>query len=277
MFNLAEGLPPPPALADAIDNICVLAASQGIRLLFDAEQQAVQAGIDDWTLTYMRKYNTPQKATVYGTYQAYLKSTPATLSSHLRAAREVGFTLGVKLVRGAYLGSDPRHRIHDTKAETDAAYDGIAEALLRRQWCTPITPTDENKTFPNVNLVLASHNAETVRKARAILASGVSGTEIAFAQLQGMADEVSCELVYRARNGGETASESSARLNEVAGIRNSRPQAYKYLVWGSTGECMKYLLRRAQENRDAVQRTRSGRDAMRTEVWRRMKALFGLE
>ncbi len=52
----------------------------------------------------MRKYNTPDKAIIYGTYQAYLKSTPATVSAHLRAAQEENFALGVKLVRGAYLG-----------------------------------------------------------------------------------------------------------------------------------------------------------------------------
>jgi proline dehydrogenase len=39
---------------------------------------------------------------------------------------------------------------------------------------------------------------------------------------------------------------------------------------------LKYLLRRAQENRDAVQRTREGRNAMFGELVRRMKGLFGV-
>ena len=251
-------------------------------MLFDAEQQAVQWGIDDWTLEYMRKYNRagpsggPNKAIIYGTYQAYLKSTPATLSSHLHAAQKEGFALGVKLVRGAYLGSDPRHLIHDTKADTDAAYDGLAEALLRRQWSGPLSsfaPSDDS--FPGVDMVLASHNAETVRKARGILDAGERGTEVAFAQLQGMADEVSCELLcaVKAKDGEQTAS-----IGEAAAEPSNefKPRAYKYLVWGSTGECMKYLLRRAHENRDAVQRTKSGRDAMRAEVWRRFRGAFGM-
>lgn len=236
----------------------------------------------------MRKYNkvtnTNNKAVIYGTYQAYLKATPAVLAGHLHAAREGGFALGVKLVRGAYLGSDPRHLIHDTKADTDACYNGIAEALLRREFTGPLGPFAKSEdgassnscssSFPDVSMVLASHNAETVQKARALLegrqgagqeAAGAGpgrrkggSTEIAFAQLQGMADEVSCEILA-AKGRGAFA-----------------PRVYKYLVWGSTGECMKYLLRRAQENRDAVQRTRSGRDAMRSEVWRRVKGAFGL-
>jgi hypothetical protein len=39
---------------------------------------------------------------------------------------------------------------------------------------------------------------------------------------------------------------------------------------------MKYLLRRAQENRDAVQRTKEGRDAMARELIRRCKSMVGL-
>lgn len=297
LYTLSQRLPPPAALADAIDEICGLAASRGVRLLFDAEQQAVQHGIDDWTLHYMRKYNKPStstssapstptktKAVIYGTYQAYLKATPSVLAAHLQAARDEGFTLGVKLVRGAYLGADPRELIHDTKEDTDACYNGIAEALLRRTWTGPLAQLaarskgEGEDAFPVVNMVLASHNAETVRKARAILAEGggssnSSGdgmkTEVAFAQLQGMADEVSCEILAAAKQNGDGA-------NGLATQGEFRPRAYKYLVWGSTGECMKYLLRRAQENRDAVQRTKSGRDAMRAEVWRRCKGVFGL-
>jgi proline dehydrogenase len=262
LHTLTHRLPPSDTLAAYIDEICALATQRGVRLLFDAEQHAVQAGIDDWTMTYMRKYNTTPggKAVVYGTYQAYLKSCAATLSTHLAAARAEGFTLGVKLVRGAYMGSDPREIFHGSKAETDATYDGIVEALVRREWRAPLVAGGAPaEGFPEVNLVVASHNADSVRKARAVLKEVGERTETAFAQLQGMADEVSCELV--AGGGGGKKGDAGA---------------YKYLVWGSTGECMKYLLRRAQENKDAVQRTRSGREAMKGELMRRVKALFGL-
>jgi hypothetical protein len=39
---------------------------------------------------------------------------------------------------------------------------------------------------------------------------------------------------------------------------------------------MKYLLRRAQENRDAVERTLEGRNAMAAELLRRLKKAVGL-
>src|SRR5690606_22297980 len=56
--SLVSRSPPPQQLADAFDELCTLAASRGVQLLIDAEQVALQGGIDDWGLTYMRKYNT---------------------------------------------------------------------------------------------------------------------------------------------------------------------------------------------------------------------------
>jgi proline dehydrogenase len=268
LYDLSRQTGPSKALAEAIDSICTLAASRGVRLLFDAEQHALQAGIDTWTLNYMRKYNVKGsgKAVVYGTYQAYLKATPSVLASHLAVARKEGFTLGVKLVRGAYLGSDPRHLIHDTKADTDAAYDGIAESLVRRSYGSILQPVDGESEFPSVNAVLAGHNHTSVRKVQALrtiqVQNGEEQTDLVYAQLQGMADEVSCELVQA----GLVAE----------GEKVDVPKAYKYLVWGTTGECMKYLLRRAQENKDAVQRTREGRNAMARELLRRCKKVVGL-
>lgn len=215
----------------------------------------LQDGIDDWTLEFAKKYNTSiHSATIYGTYQAYKKKTPAVLASHLAQAQKTNFALGVKLVRGAYLGSDPRECFHETKADTDVCYDGIAASVLTRQWNATVEGDGE---FPVAHLVLATHNAESVQKARAICDAGGAKSGIAFAQLQGMADEISCELV-------------EACLSPRTPTAPKLP-AYKYLVWGTTGECMKYLLRRAHENKDAVQRTRSGRDAMWAEVIRRVK------
>ncbi|KAK1998078.1 FAD-linked oxidoreductase [Colletotrichum falcatum] len=215
LYSLSERLPPSTAMAEAIDSICSLATECGIRLLLDAEQASLQPGIDDWTLGYMHKYNNDStgEALIHGTYHAYLKSTPHTLQQHLRTAQAEGFTLGVKSVRGAYLGSDPRHLIHDTKADTDACYDGIAESLLKKQWgqgphCIRATPRH--------------------------------------------ADELSCEVISAGGSGGSPQRPTEARAAEIC----------KYLAWGSTGECMKYLLRRAHENRDAVELVRRAKVAI---------------
>ncbi|KAH7122139.1 FAD-linked oxidoreductase-like protein [Dactylonectria estremocensis] len=261
--QLKARLPATTTLHKCIDDICQLAQQRGVRLLFDAEQDMLQDGIDDWTIEFARKYNGGvNDPVIYGTYQAYKKCAPAVLSNHLALAQKDGFSLGVKLVRGAYLGSDPRHLFHDTKEDTDKCYDKLAASVLTRQWSSSVMGEGE---YPPSSLMIASHNAESVRRARAICDAGAAKSPVSFAQLQGMADEVSCELV----EAGQAAREDKSRGAPAL-------PAYKYLVWGTTGECMKYLLRRAQENKDAVQRTRDSRDAMWSELVRRCKSVVGL-
>ena len=262
VHRLSQRQPPSDILAAATREICDLAKASNVRVLFDAEQQAIQPGIDAWTLHSQRLYNNeiPGKATVYGTYQAYLRSTPALLAKHLAIARKEGFTLGVKLVRGAYLNSDPRFLIWSTQEETDEAYDSIAEALIKRKYNQVLKSSEKPiEKFPNVSLVLASHNHQSVRKAMSIRKvqtdSGEKRIDMAYGQLMGMADEVSCELAL------------ACKRQEDGG---TGPKAFKYLVWGSVGECMKYLLRRAEENKDAVLRARASRTALKAELWRRM-------
>lgn len=213
--DLEKQSDPHPALRDAIDKILELGAQRGVKMCFDAEHAAVQDGIDKWTVDYMRKYNRSGKggAVLYGTYQAYLKACPDVVARHLAIAKKEGFTLGVKLVRGAYLGSDPRELIHDTKTQTDECYDGISEALVRRQYNSVLRAAkvdgEVENEFPDVDVVIAGHNQESMRKIQRIRAeqarSGEDRIELCYAQLQGMADEVSCELVME----GKVADEAS--------------------------------------------------------------------
>ncbi|UZP35075.1 hypothetical protein NXS19_002891 [Fusarium pseudograminearum] len=255
LYNLSQNRNPSPYLSKSLDEICNLARQRDVSILVDAEHDAQQEGIDSWTMIYARRYNT-DTAIIYGTYQAYRRVTPTNISRHLAEAQEGGFTLGVKLVRGAYLGSDPRECLYDTKAETDNCYNAISESILTRQWSSVVRG---NGNFPDTHLVLATHNAESVHKARAICNRGEAKSGIVFAQLQGMADELGCELIQAGSGGSPVAL-----------------PAYKYLVWGSTSECMRYLLRRAYENRDAVQRTHSGRKALWSELIRRFKLALSL-
>ncbi|MCJ1257757.1 proline dehydrogenase [Lignoscripta atroalba] len=267
---LARELPPNEEIEQATTEICELAKARGVPLLFDAEQQSLQHGIDAWTLEFQKRYNSdaPGHALVHGTYQTYLRSIPATLARHLAAAKDKGFTLGVKLVRGAYMGSDPRHLFWSKKEDTDKVYNSIVEAVLRRRYGGVLVPLHgtEEKGFPEVNLVLASHNHETVKKALAIRQKQLEEKEgrinLVYGQLMGMADEVSCELVQAGKH-GKHLEESGIKRTDV-------PKAYKYLVWGSVSECLKYLLRRAEENRDAFERTKGSRLALRAELGRRV-------
>ena len=262
MRQLACELPPSPELEAAIVEICNLAYSKGVGLLFDAEQDAVQRGIDAWTLDFQRRYNKKQ-AVVYGTYQTYLRSTPTTVANHLSAAKQDGFTLGVKLVRGAYMASDPQHIFWSTKEETDKAYNGIVDALICQTWNDVLKAPSEGAEMAEVNLVLASHNQESVNKCmhtrRQRALEGKKNVRMAYGQLMGMADEVSCRLVLAAQQKDLVSKDATIGSN-----------TYKYLVWGSVGQCLKYLVRRAEENRDAVSRAQGSRMALTAELKRRM-------
>ena len=272
LSHLMKNCPPTPLLESAIVNICEKARQAGVRLLFDAEQAAVQDGIDAWALEFMKRYNKPDnpdggRALIYNTYQAYRTRTPSLVAEHMKETVQGGWRLGVKLVRGAYIGSDPRHLFWATKEETDDTYNGIAKSLMERKHNEVLKPLDgADQTFPMVDLVLAGHNSESVNKAMAFrdeqTLRGAEKTEMSYGQLMGMADHVSCALIQKARMVKERSSD-----DECAG---DEPNTFKYIVWGTVGECTKYLLRRAQENKDAVERTVEGRIALGKELKRRM-------
>lgn len=257
----------------SIKKICDLAISRGVRLLVDAEEQAVQPGIEAWIMKYQKYCNsqTPGRAIFYGTYQAYLRSTPATLARHIETARAEGYTLGVKLVRGAYMKTDPRHIFWAKKEDTDKCYDEVVAALLTRKYNSMLqAPSKDTPTeLPSVNVIIATHNRESVRKAHALRMDQTTrgedlGVDLSYAQLQGMADEVSCELLQ----GFESAE------NSVGASPIEAPNVFKLLTWGSVKECMGFLLRRAVENTEAVGRTKDSQAAMLAELKRRCSSIF---
>ena len=275
---LAEGKPPPTPMDAALHALCAHALGRGVDLAVDAEQTTAQGGIDAWTLALQRRYNglaptngvetkeAQPKALVYNTYQAYLRSTPATLSAHLRAAARDRFTLGIKLVRGAYMGSEPRSLIWASKPDTDQAYDGLAAALLQRGWTAPLIPPpqepDASSTpFPEIRVFVATHNLASATRAWAVQqaqrTAGAPRVPAVYAQVQGMADHVAGALLQAARGAGPGAKEDG-------------PHVAKYLVWGGVRECTAYFVRRAEENRDAVARTGEARRALGRELWLRL-------
>ncbi len=265
---------PSAFMDESIKQICDLAISRNVRLLVDAEEQAVQPGIEEWTMRYQKYCNsrTPGRAVFYNTYQAYLCSTPATLARHLEISRQEGYTLGVKLVRGAYLKTEPRHLIWAKKEETDECYDGVVEALLTRRYNKMLkSASAEHATeLPPVNVIIATHNRDSVRKAHALRLEQASrgqnsDVDLSYAQLQGMADEISCELLQ----GFQSAEAESAKTQPT-----ESPNVYKLLTWGSVKECMGFLLRRAVENTEAVGRTKQSQEAMFDELKRRARLAF---
>ncbi|KAK1622533.1 proline oxidase [Colletotrichum phormii] len=233
---------PPQQMMQALEEVSQRCKDRGVRLLLDAESQHFQWGIFLAGMELVRKFNRDGYATIYNTYQAYLKSTPTTLAKHLEMANQEGFTHGLKL------------------KDTDNAYNSIAQGALRRQIGEHGAPG--GKPFPSLNLFLASHNKESVVTTHKLhqqrLKEGHPTVPVGFAQLQGMSDEVSFSLLALKEEGSQDPS----------------PQVWKCSTWGSMGECVAYLLRRAVENRDAVSRTVDEYAALKAGVGRRLRSRF---
>ncbi|KAK6539495.1 proline dehydrogenase [Orbilia ellipsospora] len=254
VLSMEHHKPASPSFLTALDEICEAAQADGkqVKLLFDAEQTRYQDAMDGYTLDLMRKYN-PRNAipTVYNTYQMYRKISPSNLKSHLELAKKEGFGFGAKVVRGAYLQSDPRDTFWSTREETDESYNSGIERLLTFE-----NRSSGNAEGINVGVVVATHNQTSVTKAMNVLQrqkaeNGMEGKSVTFAQLAGMADEVSMSVINGEANGWE-------KVNVV-----------KYIPWGTMEECVKYLLRRADENKDSLKRTGETRRAAWQELWRR--------
>ncbi|KAM0517349.1 hypothetical protein ACHAPE_004879 [Trichoderma viride] len=260
---LSSGKPLPEQMESALLDVCDEAISRHVNVFVDAEQHHVQPGIDKVALNLMRRYNRSGVAVVFNTYQGYLKSTPRILLDHLHKAKEEQFVIGIKLVRGAYMSTEPRHLIHDTKEGTDVSYDSIAEGLIKGQYAD--WTQDEAFNSPKLELFLATHNLPSTLKAQKLQNSRMHARlpliRIQYGQLLGMADEVSLTLLQTNRE-------------DVSGKRFAATEVYKCLTWGTLNDCIFYLLRRANENKDAVTRTLAEYKALKQEVLRRVKNIF---
>lgn len=185
----------PKIIESALDEICLETSNKGARLWLDAEQQELQPGLDEWAIELMRKYNNNGHILVYNTIQAYLKGSKANIDRFITMAAQEGWGLGIKLVRGAYIDHEIRSLIHDTKEDTDRSYDLIANTLISQK----LPAGAEHLTFPSTVLFLATHNAASARKVihdhRNRLNSELPTVILECGQIQGMADELSCELL----------------------------------------------------------------------------------
>ena len=73
-----------------------------MRLLIDAEHSYMQPAIDAVAIYLQAKYN-KQIPVVFNTYQCYLKDSHQRLAADIHLAKQKGFLLAAKVVRGAYM------------------------------------------------------------------------------------------------------------------------------------------------------------------------------
>ena len=203
-----------------IDAICYTAKDRKVAIFFDAEESWIQDTIDHLVDMMMRRYN-KNEAVVYNTFQLYRHDRLAFLMESFDKAKNVGYILGAKLVRGAYMEKERERAkemgypspIQPNKAATDDAFNTAV------RFCV-----DNYKTMASAN---ATHNQEScLFQAQLIHEKGIpkDHKHLNFCQLLGMSDHITFNLAQAGYN--------------VA----------KYLPYGSVRDITPYLIRRANEN-----------------------------
>ncbi|CAA19353.1 proline dehydrogenase Put1 [Schizosaccharomyces pombe] len=241
------------------DKLCQFAKEKQIPLFIDAEQTYFQDCMHAVTVDLMRKYN-KEVAIVHNTYQLYLKKSRKIMDDHIKKCVAEGWLMGAKLVRGAYLNSEPRFLIHDTKAETDKDFDSAVEAIIAA--AAKFAPGDPASASDPIasrkgkwGIMVASHNKKTMFESVNLAETKkVDFTKTSFylAQLLGMADDITYALAYSQRN--------------------QQPNfcIVKYVSCGPISEVLPYLVRRARENIDALDRCKEERAYYRQALRRRI-------
>lgn len=205
-----------------------LAQQLGVRLMIDAEHTYFQPAIDNITIELARIYNRTGKfPVIFSTYQMYLKDSRHRLLTDLDRARKGNYKFAAKLVRGAYMVLERQHALEKglpdpINENISVTHDNYNFAL--KETITRIARGDD------IEIMIASHNQNSVELAVKTMneLKLPPSVGVYFGQLLGMSDHLTFSL-------GENGY-----------------QAYKYVPYGKVNEVMPYLIRRAQENSDAL-------------------------
>jgi proline dehydrogenase len=230
---------------DRLNRLCLRAAERNVKIFIDAEESWIQDAIDTLAYEMMDRYN-HERPTVFNTYQLYRWEVLPRLQQASREAREKGYALGVKLVRGAYMEKE-RVRAHEceyqdpiqaSKEDTDRDFD------LAVRFCL------DNRDV--VSMCLGTHNEHSCQYcAEQMEANHIQPNDqhIWFAQLLGMSDNISYNLAQAGYN--------------VA----------KYVPYGPVEAVMPYLFRRADENKSIAGQSSREFMLIRNELMRRKGCL----
>lgn len=213
----------------------------GVPLLIDAEESWMQDAADFLALEMMRQYNR-ESVLVYNTFQMYRHDRLPLLQKWLNQAKEEGFKIGAKLVRGAYMEKE-RERAKElgypspicaNKEATDNNFNSAIDLVL--------------DYLDFAALVVGSHNEEsTLKTMNRMQADSISNADsrIWFAQLFGMSDHITYNLAHDGYNG------------------------IKLIPYGPIEEVLPYLIRRAEENTSVAGQTGRELSLISKEIQRR--------
>jgi proline dehydrogenase len=209
------------------DLICKTAYEKDVALLIDAEESWMQDAADEIVTEMMRKYN-KEKTIVFNTLQLYRWDRLDYLKKLHVQAKEEGFFIGMKLVRGAYMEKENKRAeergyptpICESKEATDLNYDLTMAYMMDN--------LDIMSIFVGTHNELSSYKVIELMKEEGI---AKDDNRIWFGQLYGMSDNITYNLAEHGYN------------------------VTKYLPFGPVRDVMPYLIRRAEENTSVAGQT----------------------
>jgi len=221
-------------------SVCKVAVEKDVPLLIDAEESWMQDAADELIEELMETYNS-QKSVVFNTLQMYRHDRMFYLKALHKKAKEKGFHIGMKVVRGAYMEKERERAekygyespICADKKTTDENYDAAIRYMMDNS---------------NMALFAGTHNEESsylVMDLAKKYQINESDSRLWFGQLYGMSDHISFNLAHKGYN--------------VA----------KYLPFGPVRDVMPYLIRRAEENTSVAGQTSRELNLLKTERKRR--------
>lgn len=221
--------------------ICEVAAEKNIGVLIDAEESWIQDPVDRLSMEMMEIFN-KEKVIVYNTIQLYRHDRLHFLRISHQIAKQQGFKLGMKLVRGAYMEKE-RERAYDKGYKSPIQPD---KAATDRDYDASVTYCIEN--INDISVIVASHNDESnLLAARLLDEKGLphNHPHVHFSQLYGMSDNITFNLAKEGLN------------------------VSKYLPFGPIRDVIPYLMRRAQENSSVSGQTGRELSLIKKELARR--------
>ncbi|AEH02252.1 proline dehydrogenase family protein [Lacinutrix sp. 5H-3-7-4] len=210
-----------------LDRLCKLSKSKDVEVLIDAEESWMQTAADEIIELMMERYN-KDVPYVYNTLQTYRWDRFDFLKASHERAKENGYKLGYKIVRGAYM-----------EKERERAIERGYESPI----CRDKKTTDDNfnkcqkyilENINDISIFVGTHNEESTYLAMQqmeLLNINKEDNRVWFGQLYGMSDHISFNLAAKGYN--------------VA----------KYLPFGPVKDVMPYLIRRAEENTSVAGQT----------------------
>lgn len=228
-------------IQERYDIVSKAAYDRDVPLLIDAEETWMQDAVDDLIEAMMKKYNT-EKVIVFGTLQLYRWDRLDYIKKLHERAKEQGFKVGMKLVRGAYMEKE-RERAEEKGYKDPICVDKQATDKLFNDVMVYMF-----KNIDDMAIFSGTHNEESSYLLMDLIAkSGLDKNDdrVWFGQLYGMSDHISYNLAKEGYN--------------VA----------KYLPFGPVRDVMPYLIRRAEENTSVVGQTNRELELLKRERKRR--------